>query len=731
MANQKHEGMHPTISEAVETLSSIAEMDFDRKISMANEEVETVIATHEEEVSDLPTRTIQLFYTQTPEDRVEIIKEIFSVILHYLKTFYKKEFRYMANQQSSEGIKAIMVIVGEAAKKMDQHQKFFAHAKIHSITDLPEYKKLQEFYLSRIARKIDEGVLSKWIMGLSQRLLAKGEERAAEKLAPTRHVFVDLDSVKKDTEYELFFIRKQDGTRFYSPRLIRNIKLVCDFGDRLGEMKKDDPLESLRAWKDLICQVSSKNILDSQSALIHRFYHEATNLKESELCKYLSKALIALLLCSNGHHVNRSPELKSSLDYFLDFEEFLRLALHSREYQKYIAYPPAKSNKAENCLLDVTHALCQGLFMHLNGYEAAVPNVLKLIEEARQEYKNDRNHNSEQLWEKLHTDYIALGKLVKAHANGPLIKVLEILEEGRYQAYDPFMQENIPCQFFQMETNEKPIVNIRMACPSCQESIQNCKLNEEFKGFLRSLKKDHANQQILIFNFQDRTSWREHERTALLEDLQKHGDFSKQLTVVTLPKDTEFYHQEAPYHQDSRADVFMKHFKEQLKSEKSGFYFPESIKKTLFSQIDGIMNGVHQVFFKGRNVLPLERRQDFIEIFYLLLELKIIELVKPDAFAMICKDGVDVGPAASASMYIFLKWMQVEHLNKKEFEKLILMTFVPQVVIRERLMNSERFHRMQNMIKEIELVRNEKGWKDFAKLIEATFGGQLSNLQVQ
>ncbi len=69
------------------------------------------------------------------------------------------------------------------------------------------------------------------------------------KLGETKHLFVDLDSVKKDILSMNFFYRKEDGTRFFNPRLIRNIKLVSDFGLNVGKEEEKDPLFDLTTWR--------------------------------------------------------------------------------------------------------------------------------------------------------------------------------------------------------------------------------------------------------------------------------------------------------------------------------------------------------------------------------------------------------------------------------------------------------------------------------------------------
>ncbi|MGZ3634128.1 MAG: hypothetical protein ACXWM7_07715, partial [Parachlamydiaceae bacterium] len=162
MRSKYKENSNLSVMEAIATLSTIAHFD-----------VETL-------TEDLQNEEIQLFtqsgavrhfkwlnHSAKGKDR---IREIFSVILDYLRQFYQSEHSYLTDPQTLEGIKNIMALVGDAAKKIDKYANLF-NAKT-SVTQLKEYKQLNEFYRSRIARQIDEGVLGKWILAISKNTLA-------------------------------------------------------------------------------------------------------------------------------------------------------------------------------------------------------------------------------------------------------------------------------------------------------------------------------------------------------------------------------------------------------------------------------------------------------------------------------------------------------------------------------------------------------------------------------
>lgn len=717
------ESSNISILEAVETLSDIADLEIFSQVGVAEK--------HNLIVGDqaVTYRSIQWLHEDDMEVRLKELKEIFKVVLSYLRDFYKKKHAQIDTQQSIEGVKNIMVLVGEAAKKLDRFKAIF-HLSIRGkdITEWKEYKQLQDFYLNRIARHIDEGMLSKWILALAQKAFAVETTTVVTtaKEFQTKHVFVDLEAVKKDTEYELFFMRKEDGTRFYSPRLIRNIKLVCDFGDYIGESKVDDPLSDLIVWQDRFMHACAKDLYSALDRIIRDFYEIGIKHKDKQIVECLRKAIMGLMLCSNSHHLYRNSPPKSCLEYFCDFQQYLREALQTREYQNLLAYPPKADEKFDYCILNTIHTLCSTFFRLMKGYQDMIGPIQSLLREAKQDISPEHIEAakaSHQLWNRLGCDHAALVKLLKRHANGPLIKVLNILEENITHDFDPIIQGNIPSQLFNLYFNETKIDCLHLPCPVHQEQINKVTIIEEFKAFIRDLKNHRPLKRHLIFNLQDRTSWREYMRCKAIEEMQFREDFEEDLVVVTLPKDTEFYHQLPPYADDRHAEIFLKKLKEQVLDDSMGFLLPASIKKQLSKNfIDELIADIHRIFFHNKNVLLQETRLDFIELFYTFLELKIIELVKPSSFSFTCKDSVDMGSSSSAQLFALLKLLNEERLSNEEIDYMNVLLYSPSILVRERLISSERFKRMISVIKVFETIRDEYGANNFSKIFREAFG---------
>jgi len=711
--NKKNRGSTLTIVEAVDTLSSLVNLDFEHDDAIIEEQA---LILPDKEIGHWQVHWLA---EQDREETLDVVREVFLVVLDYLKNFYRDESVHLTKEDTIEGIKSIMVLVGEASKKLDKYTTLFYKTKsFESVTDFEEYKDLQKFYQSRISQKIDEGLMGKWILGLAK----KGKEREVAELKlkarlnfTSEHLFVDLESVKKDTEYELFYLRKEDGSRFFNPRLIKNMKLASDFENYLGDKANHDPLIDLSLWQDKCAKASAIGLIKSMGTKMERFFHETTRSRRGELGGIIHAVLMALLLCA--HHSNhKNHRSKSCYQYFCDFQGFLWQALHSREYQKNVLYPPRSSNKSANILVDTVHSLCRGMFVHLRGYEEMLPIMHDLVKsEATSEFLS--------FWEILQKEYKHMAKNMRLHPNGPLILLLNQLEEGKYKEFAPLKQGYVPMPLYSLYYQDRKVLNIRMPSPTTQEAIHKVFIDELFYGFLRACETDQIFRKHLLINFQDKTSWREIGRCQALEGLSSVAKLKNHVGVVTLAADTEFYHQLSLYRDDSDSKIFQRHFYEQIFDEGTGYFLPKHIKMALFPKFaEKLMEAIHNVFFAAKKKLTREERMNFIQIFYIFLILKLLELENPDSFSLTCKDGIDIGGSMNSVFYTLLRFFDVEELTPRDIDCLHYSLFMPALLHRERLMRPERFHRAVSVISTVEELRNELGAKTFSKIITGVFG---------
>ncbi len=724
-----------SVLEAIETLSNMVDFDFDS-------EARTVDQTQpgsENQEGALTIRSVRSLSGKGADESIQTVKTVFRTILHYLHQCYLGEKHHNLNQKTLEGIRTIMLLVGEAARKLDACTALFH--KQHAVSDLKEYRQLQEFYRTKIAKKVDEEIVSRWLMGFLPReeksdtaaafppffarsdfvQTSKKEELKQPSLLESKHVFINLEEMKKDGEYELFFIRKEDGGRFFSEGLLRNMKLVCAIQDYFDH--KINPMEGIEEVRDRMAQMNARAILKSLGSRLDHYFASLSASKHHAVVQLLNQALIALLLGAQTEHLYKHSPAKNCQEYLGDFQFFLRQVLSCEIYQKWMAYPPKPNHIFAHEIIEVIRALCRAVFVQLRGIEAAKPFIEEMVKKATGAVLLEKGQEdmATPIGE-IVADYEALSKLMRQHPNGPLLRTLETFESRGEWGFDSLLQKNLPNIFADVCMNGHRVLFLRIPAPVVQEEIGKARVSPEFLAFLDDCIQNGGESKHLLINLQDRTSWKEYARSRVLEKFSQRDEIKGVFEVATFALNTPFYHQEAPYDFSHQAALFERQFKDLLLDEKAGYCFPLGIdRERLAHFIGGAFEAIHHLFFSSKNVLTKEERRSFISIFYYLLELKLIEWLRPDTVSFSCKDGIDAGPGESVGFLLFFKLLTKKTWDLSDQDAVLLELFGPSLVMRERLMQSSCFYRMVNSLKVVESVRREMGDSLFLLFVKDRF----------
>jgi len=666
--------------EAVETLSNLAETG----------DGIGVMEEHSFNVQGKPVsyRSIHWISAKGGKDSVRRIRRLFQIIYDYV----------IDKEQDVEGIRAIMHLADQAAHKLDV-------LGIIKTEDLGEYRNLSDFYKKQIEPKVDQAKLGMWMLALTKNAL---EAKRPVRLRGVHHQteLVDLEAVKSDKEYELFFLKKEDGTHFYNPRLLRSIQLVCHFGERFYDKRDDeDPFAQIGNWFQIRHQVIAKTLLESIKTQVSRFYRMTQKQRENDLVIAVKKCLMALMLASQSHEKG-----KNSDHYFVDFQKYFREILYSSEYHKLIHYSAKTKNAVGKCLEDLIQRIARGIYREISLYKHLFPHVGRMIEEALKRNPNGDNH---ELWSILQRDYRALSKYAKGHVTGSLERLLEDLHTHPNPNFDPWMQRYTPSRLYRMKIDDKIADCLQMPSPIIQEFIHKAAVNEEFKNFIRGNAVDGSH---LIFNMQDRTSWKEHARCKALEELQGQKPFQEQLHVVTFAKHTDFYHQTENYAKEHSAELFKNNLKEHLSDANTGFYFPQELSILAWEHLDSLLDEIHTTYFSGKNVLTREQRLDFIEIAYLCLQMHLLAKLQPASFSFLCKDGVDEGAASAATFLAAVKLLTPGQLTAEDRNMINYVLHTPALLNRERVIQPGIFQRFINAVRTLEGVREREGAQAYKRL---------------
>ncbi len=660
-----------SVLEAVDNLSNLAGLDVESK----------------EETSWLDPAQIQ--------NNEEKIKETFTAINEYLRHLYQKERSELKNPQTLRGLQAMMQLAGEAMDKVGKYTNVFKET-LNQEKPIAEYQQLQQFYLSKIVTKKEAQPEEKW------------ELEGTEELDVERQALKDLEAVRRDHDYELFYIRKEDGMPFFHHNLLRHIRLVGNFDETLMPKEGDDPYVKIKATLDRDFHNTAKEILHEGRVLIEKFYQEGMKFKEMTFVSNLNKSLMALMLAANPRNLFHHSAGKHCVDYFVDFQTYLRDALSSEDYARILASSEGAAQPLLQLVIKILHEFCLLLFTRSGSFSEAWALIEKISEEKE----------LQSFWASIIAQDEAIRTALRKYPSGPLMQILEMFrDEEEKIGFDPLLQHNLPGHLFSISSDDLDVTFLHLPCPVHQEFINKPTIVHEFKGFLREL----GSKKYLLFNLQDRTSWQEHSRSARLEEMQKDAEYSHRLEVVTFAKNTEFYHQIQSYADLSNAKEFQAQVKEQvLSGEQCGFHFPFRLK--IDKDLDSLIAFVHTAFFEKKETLSRKERLDFIEIFYYALTLKILEQEKPDLSSFTCKDGIDTGAAAAAAFYGFTRLLSNDAPWTEEEKKFFLCTLEgPALLLRHRPIDSQRLHRALSALDHVQAVLatdRDKIVKAFSQLLD-------------
>ena len=696
-----------SIMDAVDNLSSMAELDGERDLGPTKRKGVK---------SDL--QSFESLQEKEKERTLNTVKGTFKTIHKYLRYVYAKDQKDLKDNDIQKGIKSIMVLAGEAAEKLDQCTALFKHTFDKGAPrGIKEYEELKDFYLNKIVSRFKKALASEE---------AWEEEWGIEDI----HMNIaklglkDLETVKRDRKYELFYIRQEDGKPFFNRNLLRHIKLVSDFDQIVGPVEGKDPLLSISILVDKGIQGIADGVKNRiKDELADYLFHTKSN-KDLEIVKMINGLITSLVLAANPKNLATDKTGKTCSVYFKDCHQFLRKILSSKEYNLLRGHSLEELDQLSQSLVLFIGSFSHAFITQMSSWESWQGFIYDLSKEN----KPVHSKGTLNLFNSLIETYDSIQAYLSNYPSGPLFKTLDTFKvRGEDEGFDPFMQGN--CSEFIYSFSCKALYTqcLRFPCPTFHAHINQVQIINEFLSFLTFLKQKERNKKYLMINLQDSMSWEEHARCKALEEVQKKADYSEQFILVTLPKKGDFYNQSDMYLETDESALFFKLIEDQFTGgEECGFYYSHQIKLEeikIFTK--KMLPMLHKLFFEGKKNLSRKERLDFIELFYLFISLKIIEWIRPDYFSFTCKDGVDIGAMMGAGFYTLIKLLGSNQTwSSRETRHLVWLLFGPALKVRERLINDHIFNRTISALTCL-AVALEKNQKGIMKALVAMYDLQL------
>lgn len=632
-----------SVEEAMENLALMVSIDLENPPSVA------LLPRKRLAVGEKRGAAVRWLSSEGEGPIVDVVDMTYQIIYQHIMSLIDKE------ALEEGGVAPLMALISESAQKMEAYLvDRIGHPLQTPLVELASYQELKRLYREWSAAKKEEGQ--------------------------------ELESIRRDRDYELFVIRKENGRPYFDVNLLKHVKMVCGFE---GGALEDDPLLRIRSLIDRDLQTSARQMLTEVYPWLQKYYALPKEVKQHALAQRLGMALLALFLASNPQNLIQNCSGKSSLQYFEDFHQLLRSALETSEYKKWIAYSLDMMHETNICM-QLAHELCHSLFYRLGGIKQ---ELLGFIHRMMHQGESRAQLPPDSSWlNRLLIEDQSLRTLLVEFPNGPLFKILDLVRLGT-MGFDPIGQDNRPLRLYQMKKKGRHIDLLRMPSPTRQVELPRVEVIEEFYGFLQSLKTRGGKH--LLINLQDRTSWKEENRALALEALGRNAEYNQQLVVVTIPKDGEFYHQTGSFLNTENARVFIDSFKKEMKKNDSGWFFPKMIwDMELETFIDQTLTMIHAHFFHHAKQLSRKNREDFIELFQQFVILYLIDRVEPMSVSFTCKDGVDVGAMEGAVFFAFLMFLSGKTIHTtEEIDFLRLLMYAPALLVRERGVDAECFYR--------------------------------------
>lgn len=686
-----------SIQEALDNLATIVGIDLENPPLIGIVKDRKIVTDND----DFGSASV-IWLSEEPEILLEVMDITYRTIHNHLISLSEYNEMDWDDQKALKGISAMMSLVSESSEVFDRYMEFRQGKRGVSIKERPEYQDLMYYYQNRFSKK----------------LKSKQEEYETPAEA-----MVDIEAVKRDHDYELFYLRKEDGSTYYNTDTIRNLRLSIDFTVE-GNDLEEDPLLKIRSMQDRDLQASSGQILHACYSAMQDFYKQCKKIENNQFCNFLKMASFALFLASNPRNLIQNTIGKSSLQYYEDFHYFLRKALNSVEYQRMIAYPPESSDKAAQSQLYLVHSFAYFFFFRLGGVKQEVIGLIHRT--MRKGEKEVALPKGSTIWNQLMVDDEKFRTQMSNFPNGPLFKIFDLVRETKDEdqlvPFDPIGQQNLPQKLFTVHLRKLQVPILRLPCPTNQSIINKADILEEFRGALRYLSMESSHKKHLLINFQDRTSWKEFARTRSLEQLQNHAEFRKSLVVVTLPKSTDFYYQNFEYFKMDSAKDFLASFAAQFETpEDCGFFFPPSLKIEQIAQfVSALLEKIHAEFFGSKKTLDRNEREDFIEIFYQFFLLKLIDWIEPDSASFSCKDALDTSATALGTFFVFIQLFNGSFDQREELDFFRWMVYAPAFIVRERPVDAEKLNRALSALETFEEIAG-KDSKKIIKIFEGLY----------
>lgn len=689
-----------SIVSAIETLSSIADLELSSTLQ------DPLMIAPPPKEAPVMVKTVRWLHQKNAERMHSIIREKLHVILNYLKHFYASERERFARKESIEGIRTIMMLVDEASENLDRYTKLFLGAHSTSVKETKEFMDLCNFYERKILPIAVHRKVSSLISALPiAEILQKAGVSPPE--WPTKIAYapltVELAGIQSDEDYELLLLRKTDGSRFFTPKLIRSMHLACDIEQAVDWQGRLQLQAEIAALKKGQAATEANFLVSNCYPLLDAFFHAAHRANDNQLVLDLYSPCIALMMAAlQAIHRSESLQAKGILEYTDDFRTLFNQFIHSSEFKRLLTYPTTNEHSWEFAVLKATESLCSNIIdgtplslEFVNGFKALLAKGMGKAEEEIGAPNGTLSHT-------LNLNFAALRSLIGTRGDTTIARMLHELEVRPFLSFEPLVGESLPTNLFALSWRGDLIPIVRLPSPTKQELIDRATPSEVFQ--IAARRHGRSTGKFIIVNLQDRTGWKDGARCQAIEELSRDDEMKKSISILSLPCDGDFYLQEGSYEDLSNADQFKEELLDHMTEPARGVLFPRTFGPKVGGELKELIDALHVAMFGGAKELSQAERHEFIDLIHVLLILRAVEEVHPDIIFICSKDSIDRTLVTIGNLFSFLKLINHRPSSNEEKDWLGATVLGLPLLHRDRLLFANRYTRMTTFIRFLEEI---------------------------
>ena len=693
------------VLEAIETLSSIAELELSTVLhdpSMVQGETSLVV------------NTVRWLHQKNAEHMQSIIRENLHVLLNYFERSYASDKKRFSKGESLKGVRTIMLLADEAAENLDRYTQLFLGVHQPSVKSTREFRELCDFYTRKIAPHPSAKTPKIGALPITDILTQAGVQVPVwAKQLSLKRLSLELEDIQRDIDYELLFLKKEDGSRFFTPRLVRSMKLACDIEQAVDWQGKAEYPQEIDLLRRYAVADGVRSVLDDGRKAIDIFFHYAHRAAAQQtVLDFYSPCIAALETALQAIHQSETKKSKGVVEYFNDFKTLFGSAMQSTEFKKMLTYPPENEHSWEYATMHLSEVLASSFVLGASLSTDLMRSFTGFVAWGSVAAEEEVGAQDGTLSRWLNTQYAALRHLVGTTANATLGRMLEELKKRQIYTFEPLIDGAIPHHLCDLSWADRVIPIVQMPSPTRQDRIDAAIPTEIFQVALHRIVREEG--PVLIVNLQDRSAWRDGARCLAIEGLSGDG-----ASVLSLPRDGEWYQQEGDFEKLSSA----KRFKEAMVLQILG----EGVHGITVSEdsLRHLIDELHTAIYGGRNSLTKTMRCELIDLVHLFLILRAIEEVKPGSVLVCCKDGLDITGTAIGGLFSWMKFLNQRPFSEEEKTWLGTAVLGLPLIERQRLLFPDRFRRLVNLIKVLE----EGAFTDpsFVRAVEKFFPSGISS----